>query len=142
MIDAIVRSALGPLAIILDFIIENPLIASIILFVYLAIYMAGYFQLKNIEDKTTLMVIEISKQEIKRKPNITSSGLYKRIYPTWEKELKSWGFFVPHRLELWPVLVNPDVIKQKLSFNPQWISDVLKKNNIVLAENEVQTQSE
>ncbi|MCE1254645.1 MAG: hypothetical protein LWX83_13980 [Anaerolineae bacterium] len=142
MIDAIVRSMLGPLAIILDYIIQNPVIASIILFVYLSIYMAGYFQLRNIENKTTLLVLEFSKEEVKRKPNITSGGLYKKIYPTWEKELKTWGIFVPHRLELWPVPVSADVIKQKLSFNPQWIADLLKKNNITLVENEVKTLSE
>jgi hypothetical protein len=140
MILAFVRSALGPLAFILDLIIENPVISSLIMAVYLGIYLAGYFQLRNIKNKTALMVIEMSQQELKKKPNITSSGLYKRIYPIWEKQIKSWGWFIPHRLDLWPVLVTPDHLKQKMSFTPQWIADLLKENNILLTENESQTE--
>jgi hypothetical protein len=140
MVLAIVRASLGPLAFILDFIIEKPLIVAAIMAVYLGIYMAGYFQLRNIKNKTTLMVIEMSQQELKKKPNITSGGLYKRIYPAWEKEIKSWGWFIPHRLDLWPVLVTPENLQQKMSFTPQWIANLLKKNNILLTENESQTE--
>jgi hypothetical protein len=138
MIIALARTLLGPFAIILDYITGNPVIFSIILSIYLGIYIAGVIQLRNIKEKTTLLVIEISQQELRKKPNITSGGLYKRIYPLWEKEVKNWGWFVPHRLELWPVPVSPDVVKQKMAFTPQWIADTLKKNNINLNENETQ----
>jgi hypothetical protein len=140
MIIAIARSMLGPLAIILDYILENPVIASIILSIYLGIYIAGIYQLRNIINKTTQMVVELSQEELKKKPNISSGGLYKRIYPVWEKEVINWAWFVPHRLELWPIPVTPDALKQKISFTPQWIADILKQNNIVLAENQSQSE--
>jgi hypothetical protein len=134
MFIAIARSLLGPFSSKLDFVNDHPGVAAIILAVYLGIYAAGAIQLKNIKDKTVLMVINSSRQELIKKPNITSKALYKLIYPQWEQEVKKWAWFVPHRLELWPILIDPKSMQEKIKFTPEWVASICQENNIQLLD--------
>ena len=130
MVEALVRGLLGPLSGLLDFILDNPMLISGILVVWLGIFVAGRFQLQNIERKTVEMVLGISPSLIAAKPHITSRVLYKRIYPRWETSLRQWGWFIPHRTDLWPVPITPETVRQKFPFSHQWIAETLAQNGI------------
>ncbi|MEA3308374.1 MAG: hypothetical protein U9Q70_02520 [Chloroflexota bacterium] len=130
MFEALVRGLLGPLSGLLDFILDNPTLISGILAVWLGIFVVGKLQLQNIERKTVEMVLEISPSLITAKPHITSRGIYKRIYPHWETSLRQWGWFIPHRLDLWPVPVTPETVRQKLPFSHKWIAETLAQNGV------------
>lgn len=131
MIEGIIRSLLGPsLTPVLDYLQNNPGIVAIFLFVLVAIYIAGRIQLGNIYAKTKEFVITRYKEEIQRRPNITPTGFFKVIYPEWEKQVKKWGWFIPHKLDLWPVPVNPETVKNKMTFDAKWVAEILKQNKI------------
>lgn len=140
MIVEFVKGMLGSLSPVLDFMLNNPTITSAILLVWLAIYAAGRVQLWKIEQKTKELVLQISREHIARKPQITSKVLYKNIYPSWSEAVPEWGWFVPHRLDLWPAPVTPENVASKLSFSPQWIANFLCKQSICLAEFEDRKQ--
>lgn len=135
MIEVFIRGMLGPFVPVLDFIEQNPIAVALILAVWLSIYVAGRVQLSQIERRTAALVLERSRTELAARPNISAISLYKKIYPLWEAELKKWGFwFIPHRLDLWPVPVKPATVLQKMTFSPEWIEQLLKTHEIVLVE--------
>ena len=133
MIESIIRGLLGPsLSPIVDFIKNNPSILAIILFIFIALYVAGRFQLHAINGKTRDFVMEHCQKEMELKPNISAEALFEAIYPEWAAEVSKWAWFIPHRLDFWPVRVTPDRAKEKLAFSPDWIADLFKANHINL----------
>jgi hypothetical protein len=140
MFLSFVRGMLGSLSPVLDFMIDHPVIVSGILAVWMGVFVAGRLQLWRIERKSEELVVEMGRELIAKKPHITARGLYRRIYPRWSELLRQWGWFVPHRLELWPVPVRPETVQQRLPFSPQWIAQVLRRHDIKLEEDGGKTE--
>jgi hypothetical protein len=137
MVDAFIRASLGPsLTPLYDFMLSHMGLVSLVLFFVLAIYFAGVLQERSIKSKTTAMVLEASKTAVINKPHITSRGIYKQLFPLWEVQIKKWAWFVPHRLDLWPVPVNATTVQKRFDFSPEWISELLKENSIHLDEHD------
>jgi hypothetical protein len=135
MFLAFIRSMLGNLGgQVLDFMIAHPMLVTVTLTVWLGVFVAGRLQVRRIEQKSADLVVEMGRELIARKPHITARGLYKRIYPRWCAALRGWAWFVPHRLDLWPVLVKPETVQQKFLFSPQWIAEVLRRHGIALKD--------
>jgi hypothetical protein len=143
MLLAFIRSMLGSLGgPVLDFMLDNPAPVTGLLAVWLGVFVAGRLQLRHIERKSVELVVEIGQELIAARPHITAKGLYRRIYPQWSQSLRKWGWFVPHRLDLWPVPVRPETIQQKLPFSPQWVAEVLRQQGIRLEENGSNTKTD
>jgi len=137
LIVEVVKGMLGPfLAPVLDFILDNPAITSTVFLVWFVIYEAGRIQLRQIEQKTNHLVLQIGQTEIAQNPHITAQSLYQRIYPRWSESLPKWGWFVPHRLDLWPVPITTKNVTHKIPFSPEWIANSLREQNVSLAEPE------
>jgi hypothetical protein len=137
MLLQFIRSMLGPVfGPVLDFILENPAPVASFLAVWLIIYAAGRLQLRHIERQTERLVTEAAQEIVVDKPHITSRGLYKRIYVDWSQQVRQWGWFVPHRLDLWPVPARSETVQHKFGFSPEWIAAVLDKHGIRLDEHE------
>lgn len=142
MFRAFIRSMLGSLGRpVLDFMEGNPAVVTGILAVWLCVFVAGRLQLRRIKHKSVKLVMEMGRELIAGKPHITARGLYKRIYPHWCAALREWAWFVPHRLDLWPVPVKPETVQQKFSFSPEWIAAVLRQHGIRLEEDGNSTES-
>jgi hypothetical protein len=142
MFLAFIKSMLGSLGRpVLDFILDNPSFVTVILAVWLGLFVAGRLQLRHIERKSVQLVVVMGRELIAKKPHITARGLYKRIYPHWCEAVRGWAWFVPHRLDLWPVPVRPEAVQQKLPFSPQWIAEVLRQHDIRLEENGSNTKA-
>lgn len=142
MIEYVIRSLLGPaLAQVLTFLQTHPEIVAIFVSILLILYIAGRMQLNNISKKTKEFVLGHYQDVIQRRPKITAGGLYKLIYPEWEKEVVTWAKFIPHRLDLWPVPVTASRVKEKMSFNVDWVKEVLKKNKLEITNDEEETSN-
>ncbi len=142
MIEAFIRGMLGSWGSrLLDLILSHPVIVSGILAAWLGLYLAGRLQLAHIERQTIEMVTRLSREMIARKPHITSRGLYRRIYPRWKEAVREWGWFIPHRFDLWPVPVRPETVEQKMPFSAQWIAETLTKHGIQLEQSNNDRQS-
>lgn len=125
---------LGPLSPLLDFIFENPRIVNSILVAIVLIYIAGRVQLKIIQQKSESLVVELGREITRKKPHITKSGLFKKIYPQWSDAIRGWAIFVPSKYDFYPVLVKPEIVKQKMDFSPDWMASVLNRHQIYLDE--------
>jgi len=134
MIEAFVRGMLGSLSPVLDFLLENQVLVSSVFLVWLIIYGAGRYQLKRIEQRTIQLVVELGRKYAAENPRITSKTIYRRAYSRWAESLTRWAWFVPHRLDLWPVPVNADTVSQKFSFSPEWVAEVLRRHGVALRE--------
>lgn len=143
MIEVMIRSMLGKSgAAVLDWLRSHPEVTTAIFALLLTVYAMGRLQLRRIEQHTTQLVLDMSREWLAKKPNITASGLYKRIYPRWSESVRHWGLFIPHRLEIWPVPVRPETVQDKLSFSPQWIAALLAKHGLPLQAKEDNIQDE
>jgi hypothetical protein len=137
-----IRGMLGSLGRpVLDYMLDNPSVVTVVLTVWVGIFVAGRLQLRRIEQRSVELVVEMGRELIAREPHITARGLYKRIYPRWCEAVRGWAWFVPHRLDLWPVPVRPETVQQKLFFSPQWIADVLRRYGIPLEKNGNNTEA-
>ncbi|MBI9046475.1 MAG: hypothetical protein JEZ06_18435 [Anaerolineaceae bacterium] len=134
MIITFIRSFLGPLSPLLDFVIENPGIITGILLLIVLVYVAGRFQQFRISTNTESLVLEKSKQLLQDKPHITSSGIFKKIYPTWEEQVSSWAYFIPSKNDFYPMLIKPAAVAEKLPFNAEKVAEILKAYQIPLDE--------
>ncbi len=132
MILEFTKGVLGPFAYVLDFLLENPVITTTLLLVWLTIYLAGRVQLRQIEQKSRALVLQLSREYLAQQPHLSATGLYQHIYPHWSKAVPGWGRFVPHRLDLWPVPATPENVAQKIAFSPRWIAELLDAQNINL----------
>ncbi|MBC7263510.1 MAG: hypothetical protein H5T64_04030 [Chloroflexi bacterium] len=143
MIEVMIRSMLGASGgAALDWLRGHPEVTTVIFALLVIVYLLGRLQLYRIEQRTAQLVLEMSQEWLVKKPNITASGLYKRIYPRWSKSVGQWGLFIPHRLEIWPVPVRPETVQRKLGFSPQWIAALLTKHGVTLKEKEDDAQHE
>jgi hypothetical protein len=143
MFLAFIRGMLGSLGRpVLDFVLDRPPLVTGLLAAWLGVFVAGRLQLRHIERKSVELVAEMGQDLIAARPHITASGLYKRIYPRWSQSLRKWGWFIPHRLDLWPVPVRPETVQQKLPFSPQWVAGVLRQQGIRLEEDGSNTNAD
>lgn len=142
MIEVMIRSMLGQSgAAVLDWLRGHPAVTTAAFAVLLSVYVLGRLQLHHIEQRTAQLVLEMSQEWLAKKPGITASGLYRRIYPRWSESVRQWGLFIPHRLEIWPVPVRPETVQRKLAFSPQWIEALLLKHGIPLQAKEDDIQN-
>ena len=135
LIVDVIKGMLGPwLSPVLDAILNNPSVTSAAFLIWFVVYIAGRMQLRQIEQRTKDLVLQIGRVEIAKNPQITAQALYKTIYPRWSEALSGWGWFIPHRLDLWVVPVTAKNVVPRMSFSPEWVANSLLEQNIPLAE--------
>jgi hypothetical protein len=143
MIEVMVRSMLGKSGgALLDWLRSHTGVTTGLLGVLLVTYALGRFQLWRIEQRTAALVLEMSKEWLRQKPNITANGLYRRIYPRWSKAVGQWAWFIPHRWEIWPVPARAETVRLKMSFSPQWIAALLAKHGLSLNSQESEEEND
>ncbi len=128
------RSMMGVLTPVWDYVMAHSEQAFSLLGVWFGIYLIARYQVKLIKQKTAALCVEETKKILKKRPNLTSKGLYKEIYPVWEEKVSKFAYFIPHRLDFFPVLVTPANVLQKFEFNSEWLAEVLKLNGVKLSE--------
>jgi hypothetical protein len=135
MIIAIIRSMLGPFNAVLDYFAANPSLLLYILTAWASVYLAGAIQLRNIETKTSAMLVRFSKSLGHQSEGLSASEIYQKFYPLWLEELKTWKYwFIPHKHDLWPVRITPERVVGKLLLSPEWVGKTLKKNGLALEQ--------
>jgi hypothetical protein len=131
MVDAVLREMLGPFAFILDFILANPELVSGILAVWLAVYIAGRIQLWKIEQQLKLLILEEGQRTAAAgKKSISYHGVYKRVEKQFQEGLPFGMFFIPHRLDLWPVPPTYAHVTKRIPLSQELIEKVLKAGGI------------
>ena len=128
-----IRSNLGPLSAVLDYFSQNPERLTILLAIWAAVYYLGYLQLKRIEAKTKALVLLECSNRLKTHPGASAQELYEAVYPLWAAEFKTWKYwYIPHRLDLWPVRPTEKNVNAKLALTTEWLASLLEKNGITL----------
>ena len=129
-----IRSMLGPFVVIMDFFSAHPEILTAILTLWMALYVAGRIQLKLIEQRTVRLVVDRSRRLVAANPQISLADLRAYIVPVWLEEIVKWNIlFIPHKFDFWPVPVTPKNVQVKLPLSPEWLTNVLKTNGIILS---------
>lgn len=128
------RSMMGVFTPLWDYVMAHSEEAFSLLGIWLGIYLIARYQLKRVKQKTAVLCIEETKKILKKRPNLTTKGLYKEIYPKWEQEVSTYAKFIPHRLDLIPVRVTPENVLAKFEFTPEWLAEALKINGVDLPE--------
>jgi hypothetical protein len=86
---------------------------------------AGKLQVRRIQDRTQSMVLDAANQRRGEGKGVGAKQLHRRLYPEWCEMVRHSAFFVPHRLEMWPVPATPDNAQHHVNFSPAWIYEFL-----------------
>jgi len=130
MLLGLVRAMLGPLAPILDWAEAHPNAVALCFAIWGAIWGVGKIQLNRTEKETRALVLELGRNLLAKKPGMSARALYEAVYPDWARSVRKWALFIPHRLELWPVLANPENLKERIGFTPEWVKGVLEDEGL------------
>lgn len=131
MFLGLLRTLLGPFAVILDWAEANPGLTGLVIFVWTAVWMSGRVQLARIERKTKELIASEADRLRELSPQLDAEELLSRVYPIWCTQLPTWALFIPHRLELWPVPVSIERVKDRIGFSLQLVRDVLEEVSVV-----------
>lgn len=104
---------------------SDPVLLAGFLCLWFTVIVAGNMQLRRIESETVRFVRRESAQALAANPRIEPKQLFQIVYPAWTAQLGRWGWFVPHRWELWPVPVRPETVQRRFQFTPAWLQMVL-----------------
>lgn len=126
MFLGLLRTVLGPFAVILDWAEANPVPTGLMMFAWTAVWMSGRVQLARIERKTRELIASEAHRLREASPELDAEELLSRIYPLWCTQLPTWALFIPHRLELWPVPVSIERVKDRIGLSAQLVRDVLE----------------
>jgi hypothetical protein len=116
----------------LDFMRHHPTVVAGILFVWLGLFAAGRWQLWRIQQESVKLVVTMAQDLNTVQPPLSAQELYERLYARWAELIGQWAWFVPHRLDLWPVPVTVKTVQQKFPFSPAWVAEVLHQQAIKL----------
>jgi hypothetical protein len=133
MILELLRTFMGPAGrAIADFIAANPWLFNTIFLVWLGVWGLGYLQLRRIKHRTLEFTLTKGQEIVAQTPCISADSLYRLIYPQWETAVVRWGWFIPHRLGIWPERIVPERLGEQLHFSPEWITVLLRDQRIEL----------
>ncbi len=109
------------------FLTSSPALLAAFMGLWFAILFIGNLQLRRIENETVRYVIRESAQQMAAHPELSAKQLCNVIYPGWASQVGRWGWFVPHRWELWPVPVRPETVQRRFQFTPHWLKTILRE---------------
>lgn len=110
----------------IQWMLANPSIVGVVLLVWMGMLFLGKVQLKRIESRTSSLVLEVSRQYLREDPLLRADQLYGRLYPQWSQMVRSSALFIPHRWELWPLPATPSIVRERIDFTPEWLSQYLR----------------
>jgi len=126
MFYQILRSFLGPFANVLDFFATRTEWITAFFILYLGMYGIGLIQLNGIRKRTRQLMQAFCKQWLENHPRASDQELFKRFYPAWETEFRTWRyFFIPNKHDLWPVTVTVENVLTKMPLSPEYVHNVL-----------------
>lgn len=130
MLLGLVRAMLGPFAGVLDWAQAHPEPITLAIFAWAMLWFLGQLQLKHIQSETTRLVIRLGRSMLRESPGLSTRKLYELIYPIWAASLPHWALFIPHRTEMWPVPIRPEIVERRIGFSPDWIQSALEGEGI------------
>lgn len=135
MLMASLRGMLGKVGCaMLDAVLENPLVVTVALAVWMAVWIAGRAQLLNIRKRTVCLVMSVAREYAGEQRKIRLPEFYAVVYERWASSLKNWAWFIPHRLDLWPVPPTPESVRQRLGFSPDSVARLLREHQIAVED--------
>lgn len=110
---------------------NNPLNLILVYGTWMLLWWAGKFQLQRnisfLEEKS----LSLARESISKGEKINVQIIYETVYQSWKQNIRHLAWFIPHQSELWPIPARFDVIKSRINFSPQWVVEILKKNNLL-----------
>jgi hypothetical protein len=131
MIMESIRSALGPLVVVLDFFAENPNLFLGLMIMWMGVYLAGKIQLVQIESRSVDLLVRYARARAGKDLPASAEQLQREFLPVWREEQANWRrWFIPHRYDFWPVPATPENLITRIPLSPEWVHRKLAVNGI------------
>lgn len=125
---------------------NNPSLTTTVFVVLMAIWLPiAYYmrhELKKVKEKTTELVLEAAKKLPKNHPKPTVADFYASIYPSWEEMVRTNIRWFPHSSDIFPVRARPEIVRERIRFNPETVDLFLASNGIRLSDSKVELENE
>ncbi len=126
----LLRVMLGILSPVLDWLIAHQTFVTVLFALILLVYALGRYQLGVAFHKTEEFVLKRFPELKAQNPNTTPESFFRETYPEWEALIKTCGWFVPHKFDLWPVPMSGKSVKDKIGYSPEWIAALLSRGGM------------
>ena len=111
------------------------------LLVWLCLFVTGKLQYDRLRKRTMELAVEKAEALLRTDRNLTVERCYELLLPEWEEMLKRTTWFVPHKMELWPVPARPEYVRKRLNLSPFWLGAYLRLHGFSLpAESDLQAE--
>jgi len=110
----------------IEWMLANPAIVGAVLLIWMGILLGGKMQLRRVERRTGLLVLEAARQALGEEPRPRVDQLYDRLYPQWCQMVRRSALFILHRWELWPLPATPSIVRRRIDFTPEWLAQYLR----------------
>jgi hypothetical protein len=117
---------------VIEWFQTHPTITLTVFVIWTAVFFSGKYQLRRIESRTHDLVLEGARKALENNPQLSSKQMYELLYPQWTEMLGKTAWFVPHRLELWPIRATPDRVSERIDFTQEWLASHLWANGVKL----------
>lgn len=121
----LLRLMLGIFSPVLDWLIAHQTVVTLLFAFILIVYALGKYQLSIVSRRTEQFVLSRFFEMKSVQPNITPEVFFKATYPEWESLIKTCGWFIPHKFDLWPVPINGKNVETKIGYSPEWIAALI-----------------
>ena len=110
----------------IEWMLANPAIVGAALLIWTLILLSGKAQLRRIERRTGLLVLEAARRALEEGLRPGVDQLYDRLYPQWCQMVRRSALFILHRWELWPLPATPSIVRRRIDFTPEWLDQYLR----------------
>jgi hypothetical protein len=107
-------------------------VTSLLLGIWLFLFLTGREQLKRIIRRTESLVLERVKVELRNNPSLTLEDFYRLFVPEWQRMILKSAWYVTHKTELFPIPARPGLVMKRMSLDENYIGGILVRNNIEL----------
>ena len=73
--------------------------------------------------------------------NLTINQYFEMLYPKFIEIVKINARFIPHKTEMFPMPANPEYVKTRMNFTPEWVGAILKLSGNPLVANRQQKKT-
>ena len=129
------RSMMGVLTPVWDYVMAHSEQAFSLLGVWFGIYLIARYQVKLIKQKTAALCVEETKKILKKTSQSHLKRSLQRNLPRMGRKSLQICLFHPPPPRLFPSTPShPANVLQKFEFNSEWLAEVLKLNGVKLSE--------
>ncbi len=132
MVLEFVYMVLGPWSrVAIPWLAARPVLLAAIFVGWCILFWASKLQLKRSESYLQKATLDLARDWQRQGREIDPARLFEQVLREWNPQLHKLAWFIPNRLEIWPIPATMDNVKSRIGFSPEWVQNILVQNHFL-----------